>query len=168
MGLKQLEKIESAYKFLVPLFISGVFFLLSFYFCLLSVPLYQYSLPFYALFLFISLFLYYQIDKDLHDLIKKGKQTFTLYNFYHNCIGIYLILSILLFGVSVAYIPFYHMGGSIFVWYCAPMSLLSLISFVQSHKRKKWLKKIMVRNQSKKFRSSSPNSTNLELVVGKK
>jgi heme exporter protein D len=168
MGLKQLDKIESAYKFLAPLFISGVFFLLSFYFCLLSVPLYSYSLPFYAFFLLISLFLYYRIDKDLNNIMKNGKQIFVLYNFYHNCIGIYLILSILLFGVSVAYIPFYRIGGSIFVWYCAPMSLLCLISFVQSHKRKKWLNRIIIRKQSKSFRSSTNNATHLKLVIGKK
>jgi hypothetical protein len=168
MGLKQYIKIESAYKFMVPLFISGVFFLLSFYFCLLSVPLYVYSLPFYAFFLLISLFLYYRIDKDLNQFIKKGKQTLVLYNFYHNCIGIYLILSFLLFGVSVAYMPFYHNGGSIFVWYCAPMSLLCMISFVQSHKRKKWLKRIIIRKQSKLFRSSNSSATHLKLVIGKK
>jgi heme exporter protein D len=166
MGLKQFVTIESAYKFLLPLFISGVFFLLSFYFCLLSVHLYVYSLPFYAFFLLISLFLYYRIDKDLHHFIKKGKQTLILYNFYHNCIGIYLILSILLFGVSIAYIPFYRIGGSIFVWYCAPMSLLSIVSFAQSHKRKKWLKKI-IRKQARNIRTSS-NATHLKLVIGKK
>jgi heme exporter protein D len=167
MGLKQIVNVESAYKFLLPLFISGVFFLLSFYFCLLSVHLYVYSLPFYAFFLLISLFLYYRIDRDLHHFIKKGKQTFVLYNFYHNCIGIYLILSILLFGVSVAYIPFYLIGGSIFVWYCAPMSLLCLISFVQSHKRKKWLRKIL-KKQSRTLRTNISNATHLKLVIGKK
>jgi heme exporter protein D len=167
MSLKKVNSIESAYKFLTPLFISGGFFLLSFYFCLLSVPLYKYTLPFYALFLLISLFLYYRIDQALNHLIKMRKQIVVLYGFYHNCIGIYLILSILLFGVSVAYIPFYQIGGSIFVWYCAPMSLLSIISFIQSHKRKKWLKKVISRKgKTKRIRTKSANSPNLKLVIG--
>lgn len=163
----QSNKIESAYNFLLPLFISGACFLLSFYFCLLSVPLYSYTLPFYAGSLLISLFLFYRIDKQLNALIKKRKNTIALYNFYHNCIGIYLILSILLFGVSVAYIPFYYNGGSIFVWYCAPLSFLCLISFVQSYKRKKRIKKQNRRKQHK-YRTLSSQSPNLTLIMGKK
>lgn len=162
------KKIESVYKFLTPLFISGVIFLLSFYFCLLGVPLYTYTLPFYTLFLLISLFLFYRVDKDLNRLIKMKKQTFTLYSFYHNCIGIYLILSILLFGVSIAYIPFYRIGGSIFVWYCAPMSLLCMVSFIQSLKRKKWLDKVIIKQKSKANRLNNINTSNLKLVIGGK
>lgn len=141
MRLVHFDRFVNAYKFLTPLFISGLFFFLSFYFCMLGVSLFLYSLPFYSLFLLISLFLFYRTDKKLNHLRKMGNQTFNQYNFYHNCIGIYLILSIVLFGVSVTYFPFYQNGGSIFVWYCAPMTLLCLVSLIQSYKRLKWLKK---------------------------
>lgn len=79
--------------------------------------------------------------------MKKGITTFTQYSFYHRCIGIYIILSFVLFGVSVAYIPFYYNGGFIFVWYCAPMSLLCFISFIQSQKRMDALKKKFQNNK---------------------
>lgn len=130
----------NTYKFLTPLFFSGVFFCLSFYFCVLGVSLYIYSLPIYAIFLFVSLYLFYRTDRNLNRFMKMGITNFSQYSFYHNCIGIYLILSFVLFGVSVAYLPFYYNGGLIFVWYCAPMSLLCFISFIQSQKRIKVLK----------------------------
>lgn len=139
--MSKLDTNLNTYKFLTPLFFSGVFFCLSFYLCILGVSLYMYTLPIYAFFLLISLLLYYQTDKNLNYFMKKGITNFTQYNFYHNCIGIYLILSFVLFGVSVAYFPFYYNGGFIFVWYCAPMSLLCFISFIQSQKRIKVLKK---------------------------
>lgn len=131
----------NVYKFLMPLFFSGVAFCLSFYFCILGVSLYIYSLPIYAFLLLISLFLFYQTDKNLNNLMKNGKTTFDHYQFYHNSIGIYLILSFVLFGVSIAYMPFYYHGGFLFVWYCGPMSILCFISFIQSQKRIKLLKK---------------------------
>jgi hypothetical protein len=131
----------NVYKFLTPLFFSGVSFCLSFYFCILGVSLFIYSLPIYAFFLLISLFLFYRTDKNLNRFMKMGVTNFTQYSFYHNCIGIYLILSFVLFGVSVAYVPFYYNGGMLFVWYCAPMSLLCFISFIQSQKRIKVVKK---------------------------
>ncbi|WP_155925628.1 hypothetical protein [Bacillus sp. UNC438CL73TsuS30] len=137
---------ENVYKFLMPLFFSGVVFFLSFYFCILGVSLYLYSLPIYAFLLLISLFLFYQTDKNLHEFMKNGITTFTHYTFYHRCIGIYLMLSIVLFGVSIAYIPFYYNGGFVFVWYCAPMSILCFISFIQSQKRIKRLKKALEHN----------------------
>lgn len=139
----QKNQIGSVYKFLTPLFISGFFFFLSFYFCMLGIKLFVYSLPFYALFLLISLFLFYRTDKKLNHLMKIGNQTINQYSFYHSCVGIYLILSFVLFGISVAYVPFYYNGGAIFVWYCAPMTLLCLISLIQSRKRLKWLKSIV-------------------------
>jgi hypothetical protein len=135
MDLVNFEGNVNAYKFLTPLFGSGFFFLLSFYFCILGVPFFVYSLPLYALFLLISLFLFYMTDKKMNHFMKMGIKTYSQYSFYHRCIGIYLILSIILFGVSVAYIPFYYNGGFIFVWYCTPMTLLCLISLVQSYKR---------------------------------
>lgn len=151
-GLGKSECFGNVYKFLTPLFISGFFFLLSFYFCLLGISLFTYSLPFYAFFLLISLFLFYRTDKKLNDFMKKEIHSFNQYSFYHNCIGIYLILSIVLFGVSVTYLPFYYSGGFIFVWYCSPMTLLCLISLIQSHKRIKSLRKELSgfsqRNQS--------------------
>ncbi len=136
----------NVYKFLTPLFISGFFFLLSFYFCILGVPLFHYSLPFYAFFLLISLFLFYMTDKKLNHFMKKGIKTFSQYSFYHRCIGIYLVLSIILFGVSLAYIPFYNNGGFIFVWYCAPMTLLCLVSLIQSYRRIKSFNKKQVQS----------------------
>jgi len=139
--MNQVDLNGNAYKFLTPLFFSGVFFCMSFYFCILGVSLFIYSLPIYAFFLLISLFLFYQTDKNLNHFMKKGETTYTQYRFYHLCIGIYIILSIVLFGVSVAYLPFYYNGGLIFVWYCAPMSLLCFISFIQSRKRIQVLKK---------------------------
>lgn len=148
--MKQLDRNVDTYKFLTPLFFSGVFFCLSFYLCILGVSLFIYSLPIYAFFLLISLFLFYQTDKNLNHFMKKGITTLTQYRFYHYCIGIYLILSFVLFGVSVAYLPFYYNGGFIFVWYCAPMSLLCFISFIQSQKRIKVLKKI--------FQNSNPET----------
>lgn len=148
--MKQLDRNVDTYKFLTPLFFSGVFFCLSFYLCILGVSLFIYSLPLYAFFLLISLFLFYQTDKNLNHFMKKGITTLTQYRFYHYCIGIYLILSFVLFGVSVAYLPFYYNGGFIFVWYCAPMSLLCFISFIQSQKRIKVLKKI--------FQNSNPET----------
>lgn len=166
--MKKIGKAESAYNFLLPLFFSGVFFLLSFYLCIYGIPFYIYTLPLYAMLLFISLFLFYRMDKKLHQLIKKGKKVTILYDFYHHCIGIYLILSVVLFGVSVAYLPFYRIGGSVFVWYCAPMSLLCLISFVRSRKRKKWLAKIILRQKSKSTRAMRLRPTHLKLVVGRK
>ncbi len=144
--MNQLDGNETTYKFLIPLFFSGVAFCLSFYFCILGVSIYIYSLPIYAFLLLISLFLFYQTDKNLNSYMKNGKTTFTHYNFYHHCIGIYLILSFVLFGVSIAYIPFYYNGGFIFVWYCAPMSILCFISFIQSQKRIKLLKKTFQNN----------------------
>jgi hypothetical protein len=108
---------------------------------MLGVNLYIYSLPIYAFLLLISLFLFYQTDKNLNDFIKNGTTAFAQYNFYHHCIGIYIALSFVLFGVSVAYVPFYFNGGFIFIWYCAPMSLLCFISFIQSQKRIGTLKK---------------------------
>ncbi|MDP4164037.1 MAG: hypothetical protein Q8898_13120 [Bacillota bacterium] len=125
----------NVYKFLTPLFFSGCFFFLSFYLCILEVSAFTYTLPFYALFLLVSLYLFFQTDRGLKNLNEESKSTINQYSFYHNCIGIYFILSIVLFGVSVAYLPFYHHGGSVFVWYCAPMSVLCLISLVQSKKR---------------------------------
>ncbi|CRK82984.1 hypothetical protein [Neobacillus massiliamazoniensis] len=139
--MKQLEQNINTHKFLSSLFFSGVSFCLSFYFCILGVPLYIYSLPIYAFLLLISLFLFYQTDKHLNDFMKEGITTFTQYQFYHLCVGVYLILSFVLFGVSVAYLPFYYNGGLVFVWYCAPMSLLCFISFIQSKKRINVLKK---------------------------
>lgn len=138
--MNQLDK-NGTYKFITPLFFSGVFFCLSFYFCVLGVSLFIYSLPIYALLLLISLFLFYRTDKNLIRFMEKGITSFTHYSFYNHCIGIYLILSFVLFLVSLAYIPFYYNGGFIFFWYCAPMSLLCLISFIQSKKRLKVLKK---------------------------
>lgn len=139
--MNDLDRGGNTYKFLTPLFFSGVFFCMSFYLCILGVSLFTYTLPIYAFFLLISLFLYYQTDKNLNRLMKEGVTTLSQYRFYHLCIGIYLILSIVLFGVSVAYLPFYYNGGLVFVWYCAPMSLLCFISFIQSRKRIQVLKK---------------------------
>jgi hypothetical protein len=133
--MKQWNNNVNVYKFLMPLFFSGVVFCLSFYFCILGVNLYIYSLPIYAFLLLISLFLFYQTDKNLNNFIKNGITTLSQYSFYHHCIGIYIALSFVLFGVSVAYVPFYFNGGSIFIWYCAPMSILCFISFIQSQKR---------------------------------
>jgi hypothetical protein len=149
--VNQLDGNKNTYKFLMPLFFSGVAFCLSFYFCILGVSIYIYSLPIYAFLLLISLFLFYRTDKNLSCFMKNGKTTFTHYNFYHHCIGIYLILSIVLFGVSIAYIPFYYNGGFIFVWYCAPMSILCFISFIQSQKRIKLLKKTFQNNNPENF-----------------
>ncbi|OIK09345.1 hypothetical protein BIV60_24240 [Bacillus sp. MUM 116] len=155
--MKPLDGSENVYKFLMPLFFSGVAFCLSFYFCILGVSLYIYSLPIYAFLLLISLFLFYRTDKNLNDFMKKGITTFRHYNFYHHCIGIYLMLSFVLFGVSIAYIPFYYNGGFIFVWYCGPMSILCFISFIQSQKRIKRLKKTLQNN------SNSENIDQLKL-----
>jgi hypothetical protein len=155
--VKQLDKNENVYKFLMPLFFSGVVFCLSFYFCILGVNLFMYSLPIYAFLLLISLFLFYQTDKNLNDLIKNGITTFSQYSFYHHCIGIYIALSFVLFGVSVAYVPFYSNGGSIFVWYCAPMSLLCFISFIQSKKRIDVLNKKYQNNNQKKMHNLHDN-----------
>jgi hypothetical protein len=94
------------------------------------------------------LFLYYRTDKNLNRFLKAGITSFAQYRFYHFCIGVYLILSFVLFGVSIAYIPFYYHGGFIFVWYCAPMSLLCFISFVKSQQRINVIKN----NQNKKLK----------------
>lgn len=152
--MKQVDNNVNVYKFLMPLFFSGVVFCLSFYFCILGVNLYMYSLPIYAFLLLISLFLFYQTDKHLNDSTKNEKTSFSQYSFYHHCIGIYIALSFVLFGVSVAYVPFYSNGGSIFIWYCAPMSLLCFISFIQSQKRMGALKK--------EFGNSFHNNFNME------
>ncbi|RFU63705.1 hypothetical protein D0466_09520 [Peribacillus glennii] len=124
----------NAYKFLTPLLISGFFFFLSFYLRILNVYIYVFTLPFYALFLFISLYLFYQTDKKMKN---HGEKNWSRYSFYHNCVGIYFVLSVVLFFVSVFYIPFYNDGGQLFIWYCAPMSLLCLMSLINSRKRLK-------------------------------
>jgi hypothetical protein len=136
------------YKFLTPLLISGFFFFSAFYLCILKVSIFIYMLPLFALFLLISLYLFYKTDKEIVQLIKEGHPNLNLYRFYHNCIGIYVVLFIVLFGISVTYIPFYHHGGSIFVWYCTPMTLLCLISLIQSKKR------------MNKLSNNMPNNTN--------
>jgi hypothetical protein len=105
------------------------------------------------------LFLFYHTDKNLNNFIKNGTVTFSQYNFYHHCIGIYIALSFVLFGVSVSYVPFYYNGGSIFVWYCAPMSLLCFISFIQSQRRINVLKEKFQNNNQKKMNNLPDNLT---------
>jgi hypothetical protein len=127
----------NAYRFLTPLLVSGFFFFFSFYLCIMTVSAYVYTLPLYALFLFVSLYLFYQTDKNMQGMSENDKKTLNRYSFYHNCVGIYFVLSIVLFFVSVVYIPFYDNGGKLFILYCAPMSLLCLISLINSKKRLK-------------------------------
>jgi hypothetical protein len=128
----------NAYNFITPLLISGFFFFLSFYLRILDVYIYVFTLPFYALFLIISLYLFYQTDKKMKNHMDNvDEKNWSRYSFYHNCVGIYFVLSVVLFFVSVVYIPFYHDGGQIFIWYCAPMSFLCLISLINSRKRLK-------------------------------
>ncbi|PLT32823.1 hypothetical protein CUU64_16925 [Bacillus sp. V5-8f] len=136
--MPRLSENVNVYKFITPMLISGFFFFISFYLRILDVYFYIFTLPFYALFLMISLYLFYQTDKKMiqHEDHVTDK-SWNRYSFYHNCVGIYFVLSVVLFFVSVIYIPFYHDGGQIFIWYCAPMSLLCLISLINSRKRLK-------------------------------
>ncbi|MDP4164204.1 MAG: hypothetical protein Q8898_13970 [Bacillota bacterium] len=135
--MSQSNEQVNIYRFLTPLLFSAFFFFSSFYLCMLEVSAFIYMLPLYAFFLLVSLYLFFQTDREINNLKEETKATINQYAFYHNCIGIYLLLSFILFGVSVAYLPFYHHGGRLFVWYCLPLSFLCLISYVQSKKRLK-------------------------------
>lgn len=136
--MDRFTKNVNAYRFITPLLISGFFFFLSFYLRILDVYIYVFTLPIYALFLLISLYLFYQTDKKMKNHSDNpDEKNWVRYSFYHNCVGIYFVLSVVLFFVSVFYIPFYDDGGQIFIWYCAPMSLLSLVSLINSRKRLK-------------------------------
>lgn len=72
--------------------------------------------------------------------MKKGIQTHDQYHFYHTSIGIFLGIFIILFGITVVYLPYYDNGGMIFVWCNAPLTIFCFLCLVHAQRRLNRLK----------------------------
>ncbi|MGE7767546.1 hypothetical protein [Peribacillus sp. NPDC096540] len=135
--LKQPDKI-SIFNYCFALAVSEVFFLSSFYLSILDVSLFALALPFSALFLLVSLYLFLRTNKAaLHSQEDRRRE---IYAFYHQSFGIFTIIFFVLLFVALAYIPLLQNGGHVYILYCLPMALFCLIPSITSYKGMKLYK----------------------------
>ncbi len=137
--LKQPDRI-SIFNYCFALGVSEVFFLSSFYLSILDVSLFAFALPFSALFLMYSLYLFLQTHKSIKTLPDQDEKTREIHAFYHQSFGIFAIIFFTLLFVALAYIPLLDNGGHFYLLYCLPMALLCMIPSIVSYKGMKLFK----------------------------
>ncbi|CAH0294460.1 hypothetical protein SRABI96_04380 [Peribacillus sp. Bi96] len=131
--LKQPNRI-SIFNYCFPLGVSEVFFLSSFYLSILDVSLFALALPFSALFLMFSLYLFLRTHKTAKSLPNQEERRREIHAFYHQSFGIFTIIFFVLLFAALAYIPLLENGGHFYLLYCFPMALLCLIPSIVSYK----------------------------------
>lgn len=104
--LKRPDKI-SIFNYCFALGVSEVFFLSSFYLSILDVSLFALALPFSALFLLVSLYLFLRTNKAAKTSHNQEERRSEIYAFYHQSFGIFTIIFFVLLFVALAYIPFF-------------------------------------------------------------
>ncbi|MES1041367.1 MULTISPECIES: hypothetical protein [Peribacillus] len=137
--LKQPDRI-SIFNYCFALGVSEVFFLSSFYLSILDVSLFAFALPFSALFLMFSLYLFLRTHKAVKTLPNQDERRREIHAFYHQSFGIFAIIFFTLLFVALAYIPLLDNGGHFYLLYCLPMALLCMIPSIVSHKGMKLFK----------------------------
>ena len=137
--LKQPDRI-SIFNYCFALGVSEVFFLSSFYLSILDVSLFALALPFSALFLMFSLYLFLRTHKAAKTLSNQDERRREIHAFYHQSFGIFTIIFFTLLFVALAYIPLLENGGHFYLLYCFPMALLCLIPSIVSYKGMKLYK----------------------------
>ncbi|MFJ8068333.1 hypothetical protein ACIQZD_05160 [Peribacillus sp. NPDC096447] len=137
--LKQPDRI-SIFNYCFALGVSEVFFLSSFYLSILDVSLFAFALPFSALFLMYSLYLFLQTHKSIKTLPDQDEKRREIHAFYHQSFGIFAIIFFTLLFVALAYIPLLDNGGHFYLLYCLPMALLCMIPSIVSYKGMKLFK----------------------------
>jgi L-asparagine transporter-like permease len=115
------------YTYVTPLFISAFFLFSTIYLAVLETQLYTYSIPLCSLFFILSFILFYRTKNRL-----KGEEKENKYSFYHCSLGIFMIAFFFFFTLTVFYMPFYHEGGNLFVWWFAPAVILSFVATITS------------------------------------
>ncbi|WP_260286689.1 hypothetical protein [Peribacillus aracenensis] len=131
--LKQPGKI-SIFNYCFALGVSEVFFLSSFYLSILDVSLFVITLPFSALFLMFSLYLFLRTHKAVKTLPNQEERRSEIHAFYHQSFGIFTIIFFTLLFVALAFIPLLGNGGHFYLLYCLPMALLCMIPSIVSYK----------------------------------
>ncbi|WP_144549025.1 hypothetical protein [Peribacillus simplex] len=137
--LKQPDRI-SIFNYCFALGVSEVFFLSSFYLSILDVSLFALALPFSALFLMFSLYLFLQTHKTVKTLPNQEERRREIHAFYHQSFGIFAIIFFTLLLVALAFIPMLENGGHFYLLYCLPMALLCMIPSIVSYKGMKLFK----------------------------
>lgn len=137
--LKRPDKI-SIFNYCFALGVSEVFFLSSFYLSILDVSLFALALPFSALFLLVSLYLFLRTNKAAKTSHNQEERRSEIYAFYHQSFGIFTIIFFVLLFVALAYIPLPQNGGHVYILYCLPMALFCLIPSITSYKGMKLYK----------------------------
>ncbi|MDF9759922.1 hypothetical protein EI200_03935 [Peribacillus simplex] len=146
--LKQPDGI-SIFNYCFALGVSEVFFLSSFYLSILDVSLFAIALPFSALFLIFSLYLFLRTHKSVKNLPNQEERRREIHAFYHQSFGIFTIIFSVLLFTALAYIPLLENGGHFYLLYCVPMALLCLIPSIISYKGMKLFKLETDRNLTK-------------------
>ena len=146
--LKQPDRI-SIFNYCFALGVSEVFFLSSFYLSILDVSLFAIALPFSALFLMFSLYLFLRTHKAAKTLPNQEERRREIHAFYHQSFGIFTIIFFTLLFVALAYIPWLENGGHFYLLYCLPMALLCMIPMILSYKGMKLFKLESGRNLTK-------------------
>lgn len=141
----------SIFNYCFPLGLSEVFFLSSFYLSILDVSLFALALPFSALFLLISVYLFLRTNKAAKALLNQEERRREIHAFYHQSFGIFAIIFAALLFASLAYIPLMENGGHFYLLYCLPMALCCLIPVVASYKGMKQNKLEIDRNATTKI-----------------
>ncbi|MBT2601861.1 hypothetical protein J7E55_02145 [Bacillus sp. ISL-53] len=146
--LKQPDRI-SIFNYCFALGVSEVFFLSSFYLSILDVSLFAIALPFSALFLMFSLYLFLRTHKAVKTLPNQEERRREIHAFYHQSFGIFAIIFFTLLLVALAFIPSLENGGHFYLLYCLPMALLCMIPTILSYKGMKSFKLENGRNLTK-------------------
>ncbi|MDQ7862927.1 hypothetical protein RCO48_23560 [Peribacillus frigoritolerans] len=146
---KQPDRI-SIFNYCFALGVSEVFFLSSFYLSILDVSLFAIALPFSALFLMFSLYLFLRTHKAAKTLPNQDERRREIHAFYHQSFRDFHdhFFSLLLF-VALAFIPLLDNGGHFYLLYCLPMALLCMIPSIVSYKGMKSFKLENGRNLTK-------------------
>ncbi|WP_057913092.1 hypothetical protein [Peribacillus muralis] len=124
----------SILNYCFPLGVSEVFFLSSFYLSILDVSLFAFALPFSALFLLISVYLFLRTNTAAKAILNHDERNSEVYAFYHQSFGIFAIIFSALLFAALAYIPLMESGGHFYLLYCLPMAVCCLIPAVASYK----------------------------------
>ncbi|QYF84368.1 hypothetical protein KY492_08995 [Brevibacterium sp. PAMC21349] len=146
--LKQPDRI-SIFNYCFALGVSEVFFLSSFYLSILDVSLFAIALPFSALFLMFSLYLFLRTHNAVKTLPNQDERRREIHAFYHQSFGIFTIIFFTLLFVALAFIPSLDNGGHFYLLYCLPMALLCMIPAIVSYKGMKSFKLENGRNLTK-------------------
>ncbi|MGE7879077.1 hypothetical protein [Peribacillus muralis] len=141
----------SIFNYCFPLGVSEVFFLSSFYLSILDVSLFALALPFSALFLLISVYLFLRTNKAIKALPNQEERKRDIHVFYHQSFGIFSIIFSALLFAALAYIPLLENGGHFYLLYCLPMALCCMIPAVTSYKAMKLHKLEVDRNATTKI-----------------